>query len=129
MFYSTGIPVCILVLKKCKQPDDVLFINAAEHFVKGKRQNQLTPEHIAKIIESYKLRKEEPRYSRRVEMAEIEKNEFNLNISRYISTAVGEEEIDLAATHSDLIGIEEAIQAATSKHNKFLVELGLPELP
>ena len=46
LFYSTGIPVCILVLKKCKKPDDVLFINAAEHFVKGKRQNQLTDEHI-----------------------------------------------------------------------------------
>ena len=47
LFYSTGVPVCILVLKKCKKPDDVLFINAAEHFVKGKRQNQLTDEHIA----------------------------------------------------------------------------------
>jgi len=103
LFYSTGIPVCILVLKKCKKPDDVLFINAAEHFVKGKRQNQLTPEHIAKIIETYKFRKEEDRYSRRVEMAEIEKNEFNLNISRYISTATAEEEIDLAATHAELV--------------------------
>jgi type I restriction enzyme M protein len=80
-------------------------------------------------IEAYQFRKEEPRYSRRVEMPEIEKNDFNLNISRYISTAVGEEEIDLAATHSDLIVIEEAIQRATAKHNKFLVELGLPELP
>ena len=88
-----------------------------------------TPEHIAKIIEAYQFRKEEPRYSRRVEMAEIAKNDFNLNISRYISTALGEDEIDLAATHTDLIGIEEAIQEATAKHNKFLVELGLPELP
>jgi len=90
LFYSTGIPVCILVLKKCKKPDDVLFINAAEHFVKGKRQNQLTDEHIARIIETYKNRTEEPRYSKRVDMAEIEKNDFNLNISRYISTAVSE---------------------------------------
>ncbi len=81
LFYSTGIPVCILVLKKCKKPDDVLFINAAEHFVKGKRQNQLTDEHIAKIIKTYQFREEEARYSRRVEMAEIEKNDFNLNIS------------------------------------------------
>jgi type I restriction enzyme M protein len=48
------------VLKKCKKPDDVLFINAAEHFVKGKRQNQLTDEHIAKIIDTYQFRKEEP---------------------------------------------------------------------
>lgn len=129
LFYSTGIPVCILVLKKCKQPDDVLFINAAEHFVKGKRQNQLTPEHIAKIIETYKFRKQEDRYSRRVEMAEIEKNDFNLNISRYISTATAEEEIDLAATHRELMNIEEAVQTAAAKHNEFLKELGLPPLP
>jgi type I restriction enzyme M protein len=95
LFYSTGIPVCILVLKKCKKPDDVLFINAAENYEKGKRQNQLSREHIAKIIYTYQHRKEEPRYSRRVEMAEIKKNDFNLNISRYISTAVAEEEINL----------------------------------
>ena len=129
LFYSTGIPVCILVLKKCKKPDDVLFINAAEHFVKGKRQNQLTPEHIAKIIETYKFRKQEDRYSRRVEMAEIEKNDFNLNISRYISTATAEEEIDLATTHADIVRIEEAVTTATAKHNAFLKELGLAPLP
>ena len=129
LFYSTGIPVCILVLKKCKKPDDVLFINAAEHFVKGKRQNQLTEEHIAKIIETYQYRKEEPRYARRVEMAEIEKNDFNLNISRYISTAVGEAEIDLAETNRELVKIEKAIAAAKQKHNSFLEELGLSPLP
>lgn len=129
LFYSTGIPVCILVLKKCKKPDDVLFINAAEHFDKGKRQNQLKPEHIQKIIDAYKNRTEEPRYSRRVEMAEIEKNDFNLNISRYISTAVGEEEIDLAATHKALVDIEKDIQKARDTHNGFLKELGLPLLP
>ncbi|NLX26127.1 MAG: type I restriction-modification system subunit M [Lentisphaerae bacterium] len=129
LFYSTGIPVCILVLKKCKKPDDVLFINAAEHFVKGKRQNQLTEEHIAKIIEAYQFRKEEERYSKRVPMEEIEKNDFNLNISRYISTAVAEEEIDLEATHGELVEIEKAIREATIRHNKFLEELGLPPLP
>ncbi len=129
LFYSTGIPVCILVLKKCKKPDDVLFINAAEHFVKGKRQNQLTEEHIAKIIETYKTREPEPRYARRVEIAEIEKNAYNLNISRYISTAVAEDEISLATTHAELLEIEKAIQSATQKHNEFLKELGLSVLP
>jgi type I restriction enzyme M protein len=129
LFYSTGIPVCILVLKKCKKPDDVLFINAAEHFDKGKRQNQLSPEHIAKIIKTYQFREEEPRYARRVGMAEIEKNDFNLNISRYISTAVGEAEIDLAKTHQELVEIEQAIAAAKAKHNTFLSELGLSPLP
>ena len=129
LFYSTGIPVCILVLKKCKKPDDVLFINAAEHFVKGKRQNQLSQEHIDKIIDTYQHRIEEPRYSRRVAMAEITKNDFNLNISRYISTATAEEEIDLQAVNSELGAIEQAISAARDNHNRFLKELGLPPLP
>ena len=129
LFYSTGIPVCILVLKKCKKPNDVLFINAAEHFEKGKKQNQLKPEHIQKIIETYQNRTEEPRYSRRVEMTEIEKNDFNLNISRYISTAVSEEEIDLEATNQELGSIEKDIQNAIEKHNGFLKELGLSLLP
>ncbi|MEY3758512.1 MAG: hypothetical protein RIR39_3, partial [Pseudomonadota bacterium] len=53
LFFSTGIPVCILVLKKCKKPDDVLFINASEGFEKGKRQNRLLPEHIEKIVSTY----------------------------------------------------------------------------
>ena len=128
LFYSTGIPVCILVLKRCKQPDDVLFINAAEHFVKGKRQNQLSQAHIDKIIATYEHRVQESRYSRRVEMAEIEKNDFNLNISRYISTAVAEEEIDLEAVYSELVTLEQTIGDAREKHNAFLVELGLNPL-
>ena len=129
LFYSTGIPVCILVLKKCKKPDDVLFINAAEHFVKGKRQNQLAPEHIEKIVKTYQLRKQEDRYSRRVKMKEIAENDYNLNISRYVSTAQQEAEIDLSATHQQLVEIDKAIKKATAEHNKFLKELGLPPLP
>jgi len=129
LFYSTGIPVCILVLKKCKKPDDVLFINAADHFEKGKRQNQLTEEHLEKIIKTYQFRKQEPRYSRRVPMDEIASNGFNLNISRYISTAQTEEEIDLTATHTKLVELDKSIQAATKAHNQFLKELGLPPLP
>lgn len=72
---------------------------------------------------------EEDRYSRCVSMDEIEKNEYNLNISRYISTAVQEAEIDLKATHAELVAIEKRIKDATAKHNRFLKELGLPPLP
>ncbi|WP_025998993.1 N-6 DNA methylase, partial [Burkholderia pseudomallei] len=129
LFFSTGIPVCILVLKKCKKPDDVLFINAAEYFEKGKRQNQLLPEHIHKIVDTYKFRKEEARYSRRVSMEEIEKHDFNLNISRYVSTAEADEEIDFAAVHDELVSLAKKIKSATEQHNKFLKELGLPLLP
>jgi len=135
LFYSTGIPVCILVLKKCKKPDDVLFINAAEHFSRGKRQNQLgdgrngTPDHIGKIVSTYQYRKEEDRYSKRVSMERIAEEGYNLNISRYISTAVAEEEIKLDATHEELLEIEAEIRASTEKHNAFLKELGLSLLP
>ncbi len=128
LFFSTGIPVCILVLKKCKKPDDVLFINAAEHFEKGKRQNTLLPEHIDKIVDVYQYRKEEERYARRVSMEEIEKNDYNLNISRYVSTAESEAEVDLAAVHKSLTAINKRVADAANTHNGFLKELGLPPL-
>ncbi len=129
LFYSTGIPVCILILKKCKKPDNVLFINAADDYEKGKRQNTLSEDHQRNIIDTYKNRTESPRYSRCVTLSEIEKNNFNLNISRYISTADDEIQIDLTETHTQLIAIEETIQTATAKYNSFLKELGLPLLP
>ncbi len=130
LFYSTGIPVCILVLKKCKKPDDVLFINASKHFEKGKRQNYLSDEHIEKIIDTYQQRPESiERYARRVEMDEIEANDYNLNISRYVSAAEPEVEIDLSATHTELVEIEKQVQESTAKHNEFLKELGLSPLP
>jgi type I restriction enzyme M protein len=135
LFFSTGIPVCILVLKKCKKFDDVLFINASEYYEKGKRQNRLRdgegdePNDIRKIVETYQFRTEEERYSRRVSMEEIAKNDYNLNISRYVSTALTEKEIDLKEVHSRLVDIEARIKDATDKHNAFLRELGLEELP
>ena len=129
LFYSTGIPVCILVLKKCKKPDDVLIINASEHFEKGKRQNRLEPKHIDQIIDTYQLRKEEKRYSRRVSMEEIKENDYNLNISRYVSTAKPEEKIAIQAVNMELVEIEKSITSSTAKHNAFLKELRLPLLP
>jgi len=129
LFFSTGIPVCVLVLKKCKKPDDVFFINAAEYFEKGKRQNRLLTEHIDKIVAAYQFRREEDRYSRRVTMEEIAANDYNLNISRYISTAMPEAQIDLIATHAELLEIDKKIKSATDEHNRFLIELGLPPLP
>ncbi len=128
LFYSTGIPVCILVLKKCKKHDDVLFINASEQFEKGKRQNNLTKEHIQEIVETYKERREKERYSRRVPMEEIEKNGYNLNISRYVSTALPEPEIDLQEVNQQLAQINQSIASNTAQHNLFLRELGLEEI-
>lgn len=128
LFFSTGIPVCILVLKKCKKSDDVLFINATDHFEKGKRQNNLLPENIEKIVDTYRDRTEETRYSRRVSMDEIAKNEFNLNISRYVSTSLDEEIIDLHVVNEKLIALNKDIAKARDTHNQFLKELGLPQI-
>ncbi|KAA3620288.1 MAG: type I restriction-modification system subunit M [Flavobacterium sp.] len=132
LFYSTGIPVCILVLKKCKKEDDVLFINASEQYVKGKRQNTLgdgkdgSPDHIKQIINTYINRPDEvERFARRVSMKEIEKNGYNLNISRYVSTAEDEVKIDLIMVNSRLSSINKKIEIKTKEHNEYLKELGL----
>lgn len=131
LFYSTGIPVCILVLKKCKKHDDVLFINASEHYKQGKRQNTLRegengePNDIQKIVETYQFRTEQERYSRRVSLDEIEKNGYNLNISRYVSTSEDEVQIDLKEVNNKLTSINEIIKSNTEKHNGYLKELGL----
>ena len=125
LFFSTGIPVCILVLKKCKKHDDVLFINASEYFEKGKRQNTLREEDIERIVKAYQFREELPRYSKKVSMEEIEKNGYNLNISRYVNTSLEEEKIDLKAVNKTLTDIEKRIKESTEKHNSFLKELGL----
>ena len=128
LFYSTGIPVCIVVLKKCKRTDDILFINASEHFEKGRRQNFLRDKDIERIVETYKYRAEGERYARRVQMAEIEANGYNLNISRYVSTTVEEKRIDLSEVHRQLAENKAALAEAEAVHNMFLRELGLKEL-
>lgn len=126
LFYSTGIPVCLLVLKKCKKQDDVLFINASQNFKPGKRQNSLEEEHIKKIVETYQFRPEHvERYARRVSMEEIEQNNYNLNISRYVNTSINEVKIDLKEINQKLELINESIKINTDKHNEFLKELGL----
>lgn len=128
LFYSTGIPVCIIVLKKCRKSSDVLFINAAELYEKGKKQNILEDRHIDKIVETYRNRTEEDRFSRCVSLKEIKENDYNLNITRYVSLAQEEVQIDLKANHATLIELESKISDSKEKLNVFLKELGLEEI-
>jgi len=131
LFFSTGIPVCILVLKKCKRFDDVLFINASECYKKDKRQNRLRegedglPNDIEKIIETYQFRKEEERYSRRVPLSEIEQNGYNLNISRYVSTFVEDEPVDIHAVMKEIKELEAKRADLDKEIEVYLKELGL----
>lgn len=131
LFYSTGIPVCVIVLKKCRKNDKILFINASseEHYEKGKRQNFLREKDIEDIIEAYKNRTTISRYSREVPLSEIKDNGYNLNISRYVNLSKDEEIIDLGKVNERLTEIEKEIIKARDGHNKYLEELGLPKLP
>ncbi len=125
LFFSTGIPVCILVLKKCKKTDDVLFINAAKDFEKIKRQNILRSQDIDKIVETYQFRREEGRYSRRVSMEEIAENNYNLNISRYVDTSEEEEEIDIQAVMREIKMLETKRAELDKEIEVYLKELGI----
>lgn len=127
LFYSTGIPVCIIVLKKCRKSDKILFINASsdEHYEKGKRQNYLRDKDVDDIINSYKNRISITRYAREVSLSEIKENNYNLNISRYVNLSKEEEKVDLKKVNEQLVEIEKEIIKARDEHNTFLAELGL----
>lgn len=128
LFFSTGIPVCIIVLKKCRKEEDILFINADKYFRKDKNRNKLDEVHIKKIVDTYKERKEESNYSKRVTKKSIIENDYNLNISRYVSTAIEDKIVDLEQVKKALDSNEANIINTKSKVNDFLKELGLPEL-
>lgn len=115
IFYGTSIPTCIMVFKKCKEhPEDVLFIDASQHFDKVKTQNVLREEHIDKIIATYRQRLEEDKYSKRATLAEIATNDYNLNIPRYVDTFEAEDIIDINTIANDIKALDTKI---TDTHN------------
>lgn len=102
IFYGTSIPTCILVFKKCRENEDILFVDASKHFEKAKNQNYLRPEDIDHIVTVYSTRAEETRFSHRASLAEIIENEYNLNIPRYVEAFEEEEPVNLAAIVTEL---------------------------
>lgn len=128
IFFGTSIPTTILVLKKCKIDTDVLFIDASKGFKKDKNQNVLMPEHIDKIVETYKDRKEIKKYSHIASQKEIKENEYNLNIPRYVDTFEEEEAVDLEQVRVNLTSVDKTIEDITKEINQYLKELGEPEL-
>ena len=102
LFYNTSIPTCIIVLKKHRDGRDVLFIDASRKFEKGKKQNAMTDEHIDSVIELYNRRETVEKESFLAEFEDVEKNDFNLNIPRYVDNFEKEEEIDLKALLTDM---------------------------
>ena len=117
LFYSTGIPTVVIVLRKNKTNKDVLFIDASKGFEKGKNQNKLREEDINKILETYKKREDIERYAHVATMEEIEENDFNLNIPRYVDTFVPEPPVDLKKVAAEL----KETDAEIEKNQKELV--------
>ncbi|WBV73024.1 N-6 DNA methylase [Legionella pneumophila] len=124
LFYGTGIPAAILIFKKQKSDDKVLFIDAAKEFKSGKNQNQLSQDNIDKIIETYKQRQSVDRYAYLASLDEIKENDYNLNIPRYVDTFEEEEEIDLIAVRAERLLLKKELAELEFQMETYLKELG-----
>lgn len=126
IFYGTSIPTCILVFKKCREKgENVVFIDASQHFEKGKNQNNLSDEHVEKIISTYQERKPIEKYSHVATLAEIAENEYNLNIPRYVDTFEEEAPIDLAEVSQALKQLNLEMAETDKTIENFCKELGI----
>lgn len=124
LFYGTGIPAAILIFKKQKADDSVLFIDASREFKSGKNQNNLTEENIAKIIATYRARESVDKYAYLATLQEVKDNDYNLNIPRYVDTFEEEAEIDLVAVRAEREQLKTQLAELEVQMAKYLEELG-----
>lgn len=125
IFYSTSIPTCIMVFKKCRTSDKILFIDASREFEKRKNQNHLTDENINKIITTFEKRAEIDKYSHNASLKEIAENDYNLNIPRYVDSFEEEEIIDLEQTTKAIKALDLEMQKTDKEIADFCNELGI----
>jgi len=127
LFYGTGIPACVLLINKAKSVErkgKVLFVNGAEEMVEGKNQNTLSEENVKRLTKAFHAYVDEDRFSRVVSLEEIEKNDFNLNISRYVRIAEEENQIDVAVEMLTLKKLQVQRDDAEIRMRQFMEELG-----
>ncbi|MCQ2964351.1 MAG: type I restriction-modification system subunit M [archaeon] len=126
VFYSTNIPTCILIFKKRRTTEDVLFIDASKCYERlNRRQNTLTDEHIQKIVETYANREEIEKFSYKASINEIKENEFNLNIPRYVDTFEEEDTIDLKVIYDKHEELSKELIEVDKNIEKCCKELGI----
>ena len=127
LFHGTGIPVCVLVLKSKRNgnSNNILFIDASKDFTAGKKQNILEDKHIEKILDAYEKRQDIDKFAHVADMKEIEENDYNLNIPRYVDTSEPEPEIDLDEVYAELDAVESKEAKCLSEFNTMMAELGL----
>lgn len=136
LFYGTSIPACIVVFKRGRTTTDVLFIDASKEFKKEKAKNKLRdgtngePNDIKRIVDTYRAfvngeNAEQEKYSHVASLSEIEENEYNLNIPRYVDTFEEEELIDLESVNKEIADIKGQIAALEREMEQCMKELGL----
>lgn len=124
LFYGTGIPAAVLIFRRDKKDDKVLFIDASREYKDGKNQNQLGDEHIKKIVETYKARESVEKYAELASLDDIKENDFNLNIPRYVDTFEEEEPIDLMAVRAERETLKAELAKLETQMEGYLKELG-----
>lgn len=124
LFFGTGIPAAILLFKRGRKTKDVLFIDAGNDFEQGKNQNKLRTEDIEKIVETYKKFEKVEKYAYRTTFEEIEENDFNLNIPRYVDTFEEEEEINIEEVQKEIDELEKELVSVKAEMAKHLQDLG-----
>jgi len=126
LFYGVGIPVCVLVFKKCREDsNNILFIDASNDFEKVGNKNHLTDENVAKIVDTYKNRTTIDKYSYLATLDEVKENDFNLNIPRYVDTFEEEALVDLDAVSKELQELDEQMLETDNTIANFCDELGI----
>ena len=123
LFYNTSIPTCIIVLKKHRDGRDVLFIDASKKFDKGKKQNTMTDKHIDEILDLYKKRETVDKEAYLASFEDIEKNDFNLNIPRYVDNFEQEEQIDINTLLADMKKTDDEIEKVQGEFLSLLKNL------
>lgn len=125
LFFGTGIPAAILIFNKGKKHNDVLFIDASKDYEPGKKQNKLRTPHLEKVISAFNEFKSIEKYAHRATFEEIEGNDFNLNIPRYVDTFEAEEVVDLKQVQEEIETLETNLTKVKAEINNYLKELGL----
>ena len=125
IFFNTGIPTCVIILKKDRTSRDIFFIDASKEFRKDKAQNFLDPEHIDKIVQAYGERKDVEKFAHLASYDEIQENDYNLNIPRYVDTFEEEAPVDLGAAFAEIESIDKEEQEFDKTLNGYFEELGL----
>jgi type I restriction enzyme M protein len=124
LFFGTGIPAAILIFKRKKSDEAVLFIDASSEYWDGKNQNQLSEENVAKIVATFKARKDVAKYAHLATILEIKENDYNLNVPRYVDTFEEEKEIDLTDVLAERNILKAELAKVEAEMDSYLKELG-----